>query len=291
MKKVPASIVIVGGGAVAIELSQMLAAYGSRVTLVQRSRLLRREDPAVSDTVAEMLRGAGIDVLLGVSVEAVRQGDGHVRAELSDGGGLEAEVLLIATGRRPRSADVGLESAGLAADGGIAVDELGRAAPGLWAIGDVTGVAKFTHVAKYMGRTVAANIVADLRSNGPARTLDFSAVPRVVFSHPEVAAVGLTEERAREKGTPVKVATVAMTSLTRPYIHERQPHGMLRLVAHAESGVVLGASMVAPLAGEYINLAALAVKAGLTVSFLRDSIIQYPTFSEAYIAAAEELAP
>jgi dihydrolipoamide dehydrogenase len=142
----------------------------------------------------------------------------------------------------------------------VAIDDLGRVEggpEGLSAVGDVTGVSQFTHVAKYQGRAVAANIAYGLRGAGEPRRLDYRVVPRVVFSSPEVAAVGLSEREAELIGVDVRGVTVDMTSITRPYSYETEPRGMLRLLAEADSGVVVGAWAVGPLAGEWIHVAAL----------------------------------
>ncbi len=157
------------------------------------------------------------------------------------------------------------------------------------AVGDVTGVALFTHVAKYQARAVAANIVHAMRGDGAPRRLDYRAVPRVVFRSPEVAAVGLTGREAERAGIRVRGATVEMASIARPFTYEQEPRGALRLLVDEGTGVVVGAWAMGPLASEWIHIASLAVAARLTAAFLRDSIYQFPTFSEAYLNAAKEL--
>lgn len=181
-----------------IELAQFLARFGSRVTLVQGAeRLAEREAAEIGDSLHEILAGDGIDIRLGAHAEAVRpDGDRRV-VRLDDGSEAAGEVVVVAAGRRPRTRDLGLETAGIEPTRrGIEVDEHCRAGEGIWAIGDVTGVAAFTHVAKYQGRIAAMNILGR-----PARA-DYRAVPRVIFTDPEVAAVGITtEEEARERGS------------------------------------------------------------------------------------------
>jgi dihydrolipoamide dehydrogenase len=293
LRDVPRSIVVQGGGPVAVELAQMLAGYGAEVILVQRGeRLLSGLEPEAGALLRDALERAGVRVLTGTTVVAVQGGQGGRRVSLSDGSAVTAEVFLAATGRRPRVSDVGLETVGVTAASGLAIDRRGHVKDGpegLWAVGDVTGVALFTHVAKYQGRAVAANILA-ARGEGEPRELDHASVPRVAFTDPEVAAVGLSEAQAAAAGLPVDAATVELSSMTRPFTYEREPHGLLKLLARRGDGVVVGATAVGPLASEWIHVAALAVRAGLTTSALRDSMFQFPTFSEAYALAAERLA-
>ena len=293
LREVPDSVIVQGGGPVAVELAQMLAGYGASVTLVQRGqRILTGHEPEAAALLATALVEAGVRVLAGVTVQAVEARDGRKVVTLSDGATLNASVVLVATGRRPRTRGIGLESVGIDPEDGLEIDDRGRvqAGPeGLWAVGDVTGVALFTHVAKYQARAVAANIVA-ARGDGEPRGLDYGAVPRVVFTDPEVAAVGLTEAQAGAAGVAVKAATVELSAVTRAFTFEREPRGLLKLLTRAGDGVVVGATAVGPFAGEWIHVAALAVRAGLSASFLRDSVFQYPTFSEAYTLAAERLA-
>jgi dihydrolipoamide dehydrogenase len=293
LQTVPGSAIVLGAGPVGVELGQMMASYGAQVTIVQRSRVLSREDPEVSRLLVQALQARGIDVHSGVGLSSVTRRNGKIVACLADGQTVTSDQLLVASGRKPRVVDIGLESVGLGSRDRLAIDEHGRVIggpDGLWAVGDVTGVAAFTHVAKYQGRAVAANILQAVTGKGEPRPLDYRAVPRVVFSDPEVAAVGLTEEAARAGGVEVRAATAELTAITRPYTYEEQPRGLLRLIVDAHSGVVLGAWAVGPLASEWIHVAAIAIAARLTAAFLRDTIYQYPTFAEAYISAAEQLA-
>jgi dihydrolipoamide dehydrogenase len=293
LQVVPDSAIVVGAGPVGVELGQMMASYGARVTIVEHGQVLGREDPEVSRLLVEALLARDIDVRTGVSLSGVTRRDGKIIGSLADGQTVTGQQLLVASGRKPRVHDVGLESVGLGDKDRLAVDRHGRVIggpDGLWAVGDVTGVAAFTHVAKYQGRAVAANILHAITGKGEPRALDYRAVPRVVFSEPEVAAVGLTEKGAKAAGIAVRSATAELTAITRPYTYEKEPRGVLRLIVDARSGVVLGAWAVGPLASEWIHVAAIAVAARLTAAFLRDTIYQYPTFAEAYISAAEQLA-
>ena len=287
LTEIPGSAVVIGGGAVGIELAQFLVRFGSRVTLVQGAeRLADREAAEIGDYLYEILTGDGIDVRLGVHAQAVRrEGDERV-VELDDGSEGRGEVVIVAVGRRPRAQGIGLETVGIEQTRqGITVDEQCRAGDGVWAIGDVTGVAAFTHVAKYQGRIAAMDILGH-----PARA-DYRAVPRVTFTDPEVAAVGITtEEDARAQGfEPVSVVLDLPTSIARPYTFQENPHGKFGVVVDSARDVMLGAWAVAPLASEWIHLAVLAIRAEIAVPVLKDTIAQFPTFSEAFGAALRAL--
>jgi pyruvate/2-oxoglutarate dehydrogenase complex dihydrolipoamide dehydrogenase (E3) component len=194
-------------------------------------------------------------------------------------------VLIVATGRRPRTADIGLEAVGARVTRrGIEVDDGCRAAAGLWAIGDVTGIAAFTHVAKYQGRIAAMNIL------GQAARADYRAVPRVTFTDPEIAAVGITtEDEARSQGIRVETSSIELASVARSYTFERDPRGAYGVVVDCDRQVLVGAWAVGPLAGEWIHQAVLAVRAEIPVDVLKDTMAQFPTFSEAMGAALRGL--
>lgn len=283
---IPESLVVLGGGPVGIELGQLFARLGAGVTIVQASeRLIPREDPAVGEIMLAALREEGIDVRLGARVIRVsRSGDDRV-VRLEGGAEVRARELLLATGRRPRVDGLGLESLGIEVGaGGVAVDERCRAGEGVWAIGDVTGVMLFTHVGMYQARVACEDI-----AGRPARA-DYSAIPRVVFSDPEIAAVGLSADRARERGLAVLTSRLELAdSIARPWTYERDPRGTLSLVADARERVLVGAWAVAPLAGEWMHQVALAVKARIALDVLRDAVAQFPTYSEAIGKAVEAL--
>ena len=282
MHDVPSSAVVLGGGAVGTELAQILRRFGADVTLVQGAdRLLNREDPRLSELVAEQFGREGVDVRLGRRATAVRPG---VTVTLDDGSEATGERLVVATGRRPDTKGLGLDSVGIEADRGIPVDERCRAADGVWAIGDVTGIALFTHAGKYQGRIAVADMLGR-----PAKA-DYRSIPRVVFLDPEVAAVGMTEAQAREKGIDVATIEIDLTmEIARPYTFEEEPRGRLGLVADRAKGVLLGAWALAPLAGEWIHQAGLAVRAEIPLDVLRDTVAQFPSFSEAYLQALRKL--
>jgi len=167
----------------------------------------------------------------------------------------------------------------------VPVDDHCRAAEGLWAVGDVTGVALFTHVANYQGRVVADNIL------GRDRAASYHGIPRVVFADPEIAAAGYTTGQARGHGIGVVTAEVTLRdAIARPYTHERDPRGTLGLIADRDRRVLAGAWAVAPLASEWIHQAALAIRAQIPIGTLLDQVAQFPTYSEAYLTALEQLA-
>ncbi|MDQ3721736.1 MAG: NAD(P)/FAD-dependent oxidoreductase, partial [Actinomycetota bacterium] len=198
---IPQSVVILGGGPVGVELGQFMRRFGARVTIVDHGeRLISREDPVVGELIATALREEGIELRLGAKAVSVQLTNGQRVVQLDDGEQVSGRELLVATGRAPRVHDIGLESIAITPDpAGLKIDERCRAGEGVWAIGDVTGVLAFTHVGMYQGRIAAADIA------GETVRADYSAIPRVVFTAPEIAAVGLTEQRAREQG--IEVAT------------------------------------------------------------------------------------
>jgi pyruvate/2-oxoglutarate dehydrogenase complex dihydrolipoamide dehydrogenase (E3) component len=284
--QVPESLVILGGGPVGIELGQFFRRVGTRVTIVEDAdRLLPREEKQVSELILDALREEGIEVRLGVRAEAASVRDGDRVLRLSDGSEVSGRELLVAVGRVPRTHDLGLETIGIEPDRrGIGVDERCRAAEGVWAIGDVTGVMPFTHVGKYQGRIATADIA------GARVSADYHAIPRVVFSDPEIGAVGRTEQQARDDAIDVATSRINLPdTLARPWTYETTPRGEMGLVADRERKVLIGAWAVAPMAGEWIHQAALAIKAQIPLAVLLDTVAQFPTYSEAQVTGIEAL--
>jgi len=286
LTEIPESVVFIGGGVVSVELSQFLARFGCRCTIVQGPpRLADREDPQIGELLGRILEDDGVQLVLGRRAVGVRVDGGEKVVELDTGDEVRGAELVVATGRRPRVHGVGLENVGIEPNPrGIQVDERCRAAEGVWAIGDVTGVAMFTHVGKYQGRIAAMDILGK-----PAKA-DYRAVPRVVFTDPELAAVGLSEAAAREAGIDVVTATVDLpTSIARPYTYEQEPRGTFSVVVDRQRQVLVGAWAVAPLASEWIHTAVLAIRAEIPVAVLKDTIAQFPTFSEVFGFALRSL--
>jgi pyruvate/2-oxoglutarate dehydrogenase complex dihydrolipoamide dehydrogenase (E3) component len=284
LHEIPGSAVVLGGGPVGVELAQFLRRFGAEVTLVQGSpQLADREDERVSELLAETLERDGIELRTGVHAERVSVRDGHRVIGLDDGSEASGEVLIVAVGRRPRGRDIGLESVGVQPTerGAVPVDAHCRVTDGVWACGDCTGQALFTHVAKYQARIAMADMA------GHPREADYRAIPRVIFTDPEVAAVGLTEAQAREAGHDVAVANLDLPSggVARSYTYEKDPRGELRLVFDRAERVMLGAWAVAPQAGEWIHEAGLAIRARVPYDVLLDTVPQFPSFSEGYLLA------
>jgi pyruvate/2-oxoglutarate dehydrogenase complex dihydrolipoamide dehydrogenase (E3) component len=285
---IPNSVVVLGGGPVGIELAQFLRRFGASVTLVQGAdRLADREDPHVSELLGDSLAQDGIDVRTGVHATAVALRDGKRVVSLDSGGEVAGEQLVVAVGRRPRSHDIGLETIGVSPGdhGEVPVDEHCRVADGVWACGDCTGVALFTHLAKYQARIAMADMA------GHPRPADYRAIPRVIFTDPEVAAVGLTEAQARDAGLDVAVVTLDLPSggVARTYTYEKDPRGEMQLVFDRARRVMVGAWAVAPQAGEWIHEAVLAIRAEVPYEVLVDTIPQFPSFSEGYLLSLLQL--
>jgi pyruvate/2-oxoglutarate dehydrogenase complex dihydrolipoamide dehydrogenase (E3) component len=277
--EVPERLLILGGGPVGAEMAQAMSRLGASVALVEGAeRLIPREPEALGKALAEVFEKEGIDLHLGVhATGARRRGDGYA-LDLPGGSELRGDKLLVATGRMPRVKDIGLETVGIEpSKEGVKVDERMSAGDGLWAIGDVTGIWPFTHVGKYQGRVAAANIL------GRSAKASYEAVPRVVFTDPQVASVG---EGEGERTVTAELAEVARTSTyTRAYADKP---GFLTLVADGER--LTGAHAIGPEAGEWIQQATLAIRAQVPVATLLDTIQPFPTFSEAYLNALSELA-
>jgi pyruvate/2-oxoglutarate dehydrogenase complex dihydrolipoamide dehydrogenase (E3) component len=287
LTEIPASAVVLGGGPVGVELGQMLARYGARVTIVESApRLLSRETPSVGEQLAECLRGEdAIDVRTGVHAKAVeRDGDG-IAVVLDDGARVTAQRLVVAVGRTPRVADIGLDVIGVEPGAkGVTVDEHCRVAEGVWAVGDVTGIAPFTHVAGYQARIACADILDQDR-----RPADYKAVPRVVFTDPEVAAVGLTPEQAADQDMRTASASVDLSEVDRTETYGKDLAGHLGVLADTDRQVLVGAWAVGPLTSEVIHSLVVAINAQVPLAILRDTIPQFPTFSEAIQTAVEKL--
>jgi dihydrolipoamide dehydrogenase len=278
MKAVPRRLLVLGGGPVGVEMAQAVRRLGGEVALIEGGEhLLTREPAPLGEALGEALRGEGIELALGVHAAAARRDDSEYVLELEDGRELRGDRILVATGRRPRVDGVGLETVGIEPDGrGVPVDTQLRAGERLWAIGDVNGAWPLTHVGKYEGEVVAANIL------GEPRDVDYEAVPRVVFTDPQAASAGATEARF---SATVPVSEVAKTATyTRAYA---ESNGFLTLLSDGEH--VTGASALGPEAGEWLQQATLAIRARVPLEVLRDTIQPFPTFSEIYVGCLKAL--
>ncbi len=278
MTAVPRRLIVLGGGPVGVEMAQAVRRLGGEVVLVEGSaHVLAREPAPLGEALGEVLRRDGIELVLGAHATGARlDGDDYVLA-LDDGRELRGERLLVATGRRPRVDGIGLETVGIEPDPrGIPVDASLRAGERLWAIGDVTGIWPLTHVGKYQGRIVAANLLGD------PREANYDAVPRVTYTDPQAAAAGATEARFSAT-TPV--SGVAKTATyTRAYAED---NGFLTLLSDGER--LTGAYALGPEAGEWLQQATLAIRARVPLDILADTIQPFPTFSEIYLNALKAL--
>jgi pyruvate/2-oxoglutarate dehydrogenase complex dihydrolipoamide dehydrogenase (E3) component len=284
---VPERLIVIGGGAIGLELGQVFSRFGSAVTTIETAtRLLAAEEPESSELVTAVLTGEGMTVHTGARITGVRH-DGQLFAVSVEGlGDVVAERLLVATGRRSDLANLGVGAIGL--DEGaraITVDAQMRAAERTWAIGDVTGVGAFTHVSMYQ----AAIAVADILGK-PGPGADYRALPRVTFTDPEVGSVGLTESQAREQGINVAVGTTDVASSSRGWIHKAGNAGLIKLVADVDRAVLVGATSAGPVGGEVLSMLTLAVHAAVPLATLRGMIYAYPTFHRAVEAALGALA-
>ncbi|HVU77847.1 MAG TPA: NAD(P)/FAD-dependent oxidoreductase [Gaiellaceae bacterium] len=274
MKAVPRHLLVLGGGPVCVELAQAVRRFGGDVTIVEAGpRVLAREAAPLGEALGELLSREGIEIHTNATATAARRdGDDYVLV-VGDGQELRGDRLLVATGRRPRVEGVGLETVGVEADPhGVPVDARLRVAERLWAVGDITGLWQLTHVGKYQGEVVAANIL------GEQREASYDAVPRVVFTDPAAAAVGATE--APFSGTALLREIAKTETYTRAYADSP---GFLTLLS--DGARLTGAYALGPEAGEWLQQATLAIRAQVPLDVLRDTIQPFPTFSEVYVNA------
>ena len=287
LAELPGSLAIIGGGAIGSEMAQAFARFGVHVTLVEGAdRLLAPEEPESSELVAAVFAEEGIEVHTSAKVTSVRYTDGQFELEV-DGSTVQADKLLVAAGRRPALAELGLETVGLDPSArSVEVDTrlraVGAEGGGLWAIGDITGKGAFTHMSMYQSAIVVRDI---LDQDGPEAT--YHAVPHVTFTDPEVGSVGMTERDARAAGLTVRVGTTDVASSTRGWIHKGR--GLVKLVEDADRGVLVGASSVGPTGGEVLSMLVTAVHAQVPTDTLRSMIYAYPTFHRAVEAALADL--
>ena len=278
MKAVPRRLLVLGGGPVGAEMAQAVRRLGGEVVLIEGSEhVLPREPRPLGEALGDVLRRDGVEIALGVQATAARREGEDYLLELDDGRKLIGDRLLVATGRRPRVEGIGLETVGVEAGGrGIPVDAHLRAGERLWAIGDVNGIWPLTHVGKYQGRVVAANIL------GKPREANYEAVPRVIFTDPQAASVGAAEGKYKATAPVSEVAKTA--TYTRAY---DESNGFMTLLSEGQR--LTGAYALGPEAGEWLQQATLAIRARVPLEVLRDTIQPFPTFSEIYLAALKAL--
>ncbi len=287
LEQLPASLLIIGGGFIGCELGQMFARAGVKVTIATRRRLLPKAEPEIGEALARYLTEEGIIIRDGLTYRRIEQSPEGVALSVAVDGRAEAitaQRVLVTSGRRPNTEGFGLREAGVALlpNGGIEVDDRMRTSKlGVYAAGDVTGRDQFVYMAAYGARIAAENAL-----NGDSKRYDASVMPAVVFTDPQVASVGFTEAEARAQGIAVKTSTLRLNHVPRA-LAARDTRGLIKLVAEARSGRLLGAHIIAPEGADSIQTAALAIKTGLTVKELAETIFPYLTTVEGLKLAAQ----
>jgi len=287
LETLPSSMIVIGGGVIGCELGQMFARAGVKVTICCRSRLMPDMEPEISEALERYFIAEGIEVLCGIEYQHVEQADGTIKlCYLKDDAvqKLEAEQLLVAAGRRPNTAGLDLEEAGveLAQNGGIHVDRTMRSSnPNVYAAGDVTGTDMYVYMAAYGAKLAALNA-----TGGDEQAYSNATMPDVVFTDPQIARVGLTEATAVEQGFEVKTSLITLDHVPR-YLAARDTRGLIKLVADKQTDKLLGAHILAPEGGELIQTATIALKAGMTTADLGQTIFPYLTGVEGLKLAAQ----
>ncbi len=285
LSELPESMIVLGGRAIGLEFAQMFAHFGTKVTVLQRNpRIIPEEESIISDYLKAYLEAEGINIQTGAGVKSVRKENGNIVVTALFGEEkreFKAEKLLMATGRKPNTRDLGLEKAGVKIDENGAVivnEELRTTSPDIWAAGDVIGEPMLETVAGKEGSIAAENAIA-----GKGKKMDFRAVPHAVFTIPQVASVGLTEKRAEETG---RCSTIPMELVPRAVL-AKDTRGLVKMVIDAETERILGVHIVASLAAEMIHEGVLAVKYGMTIDDIIDTVHVFPTMTEAVKLAAQ----
>ncbi|MGI0086057.1 MAG: dihydrolipoyl dehydrogenase family protein, partial [Nitrososphaerales archaeon] len=301
-KKAPERLAILGGGPVAVEMATAWSALGSReITLIERGeRLLGKYEPFVGERLVQVFRKKGISVLTGVNVKQVRRLE-LVEVTLDNGSKLVSDELLVATGRRPNTENMGLENVGLASGGWLDVDDtcLVRGVDGSWlyAVGDINRRALLTHVGKYQARACAAAIKGRMRgiinrdSNGSwskwTASADHAIIPQVIFSDPQIATVGLTEQSARNMGMNVRAVDCELGTIDGAMLHSDGYDGQARIVVDENRRVLVGATLIGPQVGEMIHTATVAIVGEVPLERLWHAVPSFPTISELWTRLLE----
>ena len=287
-KEVPERLVILGGGVVGVEMAQAYRSFGAQVTLIEAGdRVLSREEPFASEDVQDALTNAGVDIRTNVKATAVRAADGEVEVDLDSGGPARGDQLLVAIGRRPNTTDIGIDTVGLEPGKPIEVDDSMRANDWLYAIGDVNGRALLTHMGKYQAR-VAADVI--LGEDASCLLVDGQQSPRVIFTDPQVAAVGYTLAGAKAAGLNVRTADVSTQGNAGATFYGRSSSaGTTRLVVDEDRGVIVGATFTGPEVAEFLHAATVAVVGEVPLTRLFHAIAAFPTRSEVWLYLLEDL--
>ena len=285
LTELPDSMVVIGGGPIGCELAQAFHRFGTEVTVLELAdRLLPPEEPESGELLARVFAEEGIRVETGVTIERVDHANDRFTVT-TDRGRLEADQLLVAAGRTLNLHGIGLENVGLDPEArSVKTDQWMRAGDRLWAVGDITGHGPFTHVSMYQGDVVVRDV---LSQGGPPA--DYRAVSRVTFTDPEVGSVGMSEKAARDAGLDVRVGLADLAESSRGWIHQQGAEGLVKLVADADRGVLVGAASVGPSGGEVLGLLALAVHAEVPLERIASMHFAYPTFHRAIEVAVKQL--
>ena len=285
-EELPATLTVLGGGPIGLELGQMFSRFGVKVTIVEAGpRILGPEEPESSALLVEVFEREGIVVRSGAGAEKVSTDGTDIVLSLADGSTVRGEKLLVAVGRRAPLQELNVTAIGV--DEGarfLSVDERGRVTDGVWAIGDITGKGNFTHLSMYEANVAMHDIVGD---DGPVAS--YHAVPRVTFTDPEIGSVGMSEKGARDAGIDIRVGNYPVPKSTRGWIHKAGNDGYIKLIEDRARGVLVGATSAGPTGGEVLGLLTLAVHAAIPVEQLRSMIFAYPTFHRSIEAALDEL--
>lgn len=274
-KVLPNSIIVLGGGAIGAELAQVYARFGVFVTIVEAAaRLLPLEEPEAGEILEKVFQNEGIKVIAGTSAIRIDHEDGQFHVHLADGRLIQADRLLVATGRRVDLKAIGADVLGIDPSAhALPVDERLRVADRVWAVGDITGKGAFTHVAVYQASVVVADILG--REHPSA---DYRAVPRVTFTDPEVGSVGMSQQAAIEAGIDVAIGHTLVSTTARGWMHKAGNEGFIKLIVDRQRGILIGATSMGPNGGEVLGLLTLAIHAATPVDQLRSMIYAYPTF-------------
>ena len=285
-EEVPSSLVVLGGGAIGVELGQVFARFGAKVSVVEGSdRLLPPEEPEAGRLIAEVFAGEGIAVHTSSTVTGVRHDGGEFAVEIGSDAPVVGDRLLVATGRHVDLAAIGTVSIGVPeTERVLPTDNHLRVCDGVWAVGDITGHGAFTHMSMYQ-----ADIVVDQLLGQPVTPADYRAVPRVTFTDPEVGSVGLSEAAARDAGIDVRTGTALVAATARGWIHKAGNDGFVKVVEDAGRGILVGATSAGPVGGEVLGLLTLAVHAEVPTERLRHMIYAYPTFHRGVLEALADL--
>lgn len=291
-KEAPASLTVVGGGPIAVELAQMFARFGSKVTILVRGELLIPQDePEAAQLLGQLLVEEGIELRFETEVVAVAHSEAGFSLGLSDGNVLDSEKLLYATGRKSGLQRLNLQAAGITWDGKNPPQTDGhlQLGGGVYLVGDAVGAGAFTHMSMYHANIVAGRILASAHGGRDRGVVENNAIPHVTFTDPEIASVGMSESQARKAGLDVDTAITELPASSRGWIHNLGNQGFIKLVRDRSTDTLVGATSVGPMGGEVLSMLTLAVHAGTPVDTLRTMIYTYPTFHRAIPDALAQL--